>query len=310
MGMKARAIAWMWPEDELARAREAAVGLDEHAHVARRRAALALEAAERLRVASPLSNGDPSPLSLLLFVEAARFALRAAARDPGESVETLVEQLGDEPIADVPQARVRALLLAPSIPELLDLPEDARTRMLGEARAVAHALVAAVVRRADEPAWLVARGWLRAAAVALVLTLLALLVHARMAPRDLASGKPYEASSAWGDFGARGVVTAPGMKPFFHTDEQDDPWVVVDLGQDARIGAFEIHNRVDCCAERAVPLVLELSRDRARWDVVARRDTPFSIWSGSVTPQTARWVRVRAPRRVMLHLSGIRVFAR
>ena len=81
----------------------------------------------------------------------------------------------------------------------------------------------------------------------------------------------------------------------------------MDLGSDAEISTVRIQNRRDCCSERAVPLVIELSHDGESWQQVSRREEPFDEWRASFEPKTARYVRMRVERRSVLHFEHVSV---
>jgi hypothetical protein len=68
-----------------------------------------------------------------------------------------------------------------------------------------------------------------------------------------------------------------------------------------------VRNRRNCCSERAVPLVVEVSTDNEHWLEVTRNEQDFSEWKGSFAPVQARWVRLRVPRKTVLHLRRVRV---
>jgi hypothetical protein len=123
---------------------------------------------------------------------------------------------------------------------------------------------------------------------------------------DVALGKHWAASSAYGDALRSGALDSSDSF-FFHTLEEKDPWVMIDLGKVERIGGVLIVNRRDCCFARAVPLVVELSDDSHIWRTVARRDKLFDTWRKDFPAQSARYLRVRAVRVTMLHLSAIRI---
>jgi hypothetical protein len=48
----------------------------------------------------------------------------------------------------------------------------------------------------------------------------------------------------------------------FHTLEEESPWVEYDLGSRKAFKRLVVKNRSDCCPDRAVPLVFEVSDDR------------------------------------------------
>jgi hypothetical protein len=92
---------------------------------------------------------------------------------------------------------------------------------------------------------------------------------------------------------------------FFHTQEEDSPWIEYDLGQPTVLHRVEVANRSDCCGERTLPLVVELSQDQSNWQEVARITEPFNVWKGSLDKPTARYVRLRVARRSTLHLARV-----
>jgi F5/8 type C domain len=134
-------------------------------------------------------------------------------------------------------------------------------------------------------------------------------VRALWHPLDLARGHSWVASSAQAPFATeRGVIAGnPNNGYFFHTQEEASPWLEVDLDT-AKISSVEVWNRADCCASRAVPLVVEISTDRAHWLKVAERSAPFHRWRARFSPTIARWVRFRALRKTSLHLEKVAVY--
>jgi hypothetical protein len=132
------------------------------------------------------------------------------------------------------------------------------------------------------------------------LAALALLALWALWPKDLARGKPWHTSSAW-----RGHHNAPVL---FHTNEEPDPWFEVDLLRPRYFHRVVVKNRPECCFERAVPLILEISDDRNRWDEVDQRDSVFTTWETSFPPTQARFVRLRVPRLSILHLEQVQIY--
>lgn len=127
---------------------------------------------------------------------------------------------------------------------------------------------------------------------------------------DLGAGKPWHASSAYPGFpgsGAKPVKPTEGA--FFATNDDVNPWWIIDLQAPQRLGSVTIVNRSDCCPDRAVPLALELSADGQKWREVARRTDTFRSWKPSFAPTTARYVRLRALRRTLLHFKDVRIHA-
>lgn len=124
----------------------------------------------------------------------------------------------------------------------------------------------------------------------------------------LAEGKPWRASSAFHDFSASGTMSGDRSQGiFFHTVEEENPWLEIDLGSPRSIQTVAIVNRRDCCRERAVPLVISIGTDRSSMKEVSRRTSEFSVWSAQFAPRQARYVRIQVPRKSLLHLELVRV---
>jgi F5/8 type C domain len=125
---------------------------------------------------------------------------------------------------------------------------------------------------------------------------------------DLAAGKPWRVSSQAMKVCSSPLQTCPQAAGyFFHTAEEDSPWFEIDLGAVRDFSAVRLKNRTDCCRDRASPLVIEVSSDQTNWTTVASRQDSFTSWKAQFSTAHARWVRVRAVRRSILHLSEVRV---
>lgn len=94
---------------------------------------------------------------------------------------------------------------------------------------------------------------------------------------------------------------------FFQTQEEKEPWLEIDLGREVPFDEVEVTNRSDCCPDRAVPLVVEVSRDGVHFKEVSRRMDTFSVWHSRFARQTARYVRLRVLRRTIFHLDQVAV---
>jgi hypothetical protein len=127
--------------------------------------------------------------------------------------------------------------------------------------------------------------------------------------RDLGRGRPWVASSRFAEGGCVSPFQSCPDSPsyFFHTLEEDNPWLSIDLQSIRRVSGVEVINRSDCCSDRAVPLVVEVSIDQKRWRQVARRNADFTDWKSMFAPTPARWVRLSVRRRTFLHLQEVRV---
>jgi len=126
-------------------------------------------------------------------------------------------------------------------------------------------------------------------------------------PRDLAAGRPWHASSAWGSYPIQGNGPSSAEPIFFHTQETDRPWLEIDLGAEHVIRSVTLVNRTDCCEMRAVPVDVQILKGDT-WRSIAERRVPFKVWSRNVAHVRARFVRVELPGAGMLHLNRVSVF--
>ena len=126
---------------------------------------------------------------------------------------------------------------------------------------------------------------------------------------NLAAGKPWQASSSLFDCHPdQGECGGAKTRIFFHTREEQDPWIQYDLGSKTEVSALRIENRQDGEGGRAVPLVVEVSDDGKKFKEVARRDDEFSVWKPSFTTVSTRYVRLRVAKKSMLHLDEVEIY--
>jgi len=124
--------------------------------------------------------------------------------------------------------------------------------------------------------------------------------------RDLAAGRPFRTSSTYpGCNVPYGLCANERLDVFFHTNEDESPWVEIDLGSVQTFSSVSVTNRLPDYKERAVPLAIETSIDGLAFAEVARQNETFSVWDAKFKPVKARYVRARALRRTWLHLGRI-----
>lgn len=161
--------------------------------------------------------------------------------------------------------------------------------------------------------------WGRVAAVLVVLSYAALLlVRATLMPKDIALGKPVHASSkppgakattdghelVDGDFGSSVGV---------YTNTEDNPNVVIDLGDSYWIDKVKVYNRLDGWFDDCLPLVAELSTDGKSWEQIGRQEEHFGTdppWIVEGGGRRATQVRLRVARKSYLALSKVEVFGK
>lgn len=118
----------------------------------------------------------------------------------------------------------------------------------------------------------------------------------------------WSASSAIQGFSTTGKLGFPGAYGLlFHTKEEADPWVIVDLGSTRTIKSVLVKNRPDCCQHRGLPLQVEYAGDDRKFMLLDTRKERFQVWQASFAPVRARYVRLRVVGKNILHLHAIQI---
>jgi len=94
---------------------------------------------------------------------------------------------------------------------------------------------------------------------------------------------------------------------FFCTAQEDRPSIVFDLHSLRTLSAVVVENRRDCCFDRALPLVVQVSTDQTHWKTVATRKEEFDTWRADFRTEEARWVKLYVARRDFLHLAKVQL---
>jgi len=315
-----------WLEEELAAAKRNSFGKSDPGFYEYERALEADEAcAAILAPREPLRRSDGSRAASTLAREAATFAAKAhllrAGRNASTSVQAIWEAFLGLPVAASLErslgadfARAVGLVTAdPLVPSAAD-PATAKADL-----AALRKLVAALVTPLDEASRLADAVRLRR--VLRIGTTLALLVGVVvgavfavgvwMRGPNLALHKETSSSSTYRDQkSTKGAVDGIRKIHGFHTSEEENPWLTIDLGAAQTVGSVVVYNRADCCEDRAVPLVVETSLDGQQWTQVARRNKVFDRWKTSFPPTEARYVRLTAQKKTYLHLNEIEIYRR
>ncbi len=209
--------------------------------------------------------------------------------------------------------RLRAELLSNSFAEFAELSPGLQAATAARLHAFAERLIEplAVPQRAQERAWIARLQLLVVAALVLVgLGFVAKSLKARYdLTRDLAPSASWKASSlyneCWCESPAQSCEACPNF--FFHTEEENKPSIVFDLHSVQSLSGIVVENRRDCCFERALPLIVQVSSDEQHWKTVATRKDEFSTWRESFPTEQARWVKLSVGHRSFLHLASVRL---
>jgi hypothetical protein len=283
-----------------------------------RRSRLAAELADRaVDPAEPLRDGSSLPLAISLYREAAYWGLLAHSNLPGSPSLAEVHAAAQYPqplLAADELGVVRSALLDKTFVDTAGDRPEILCREADLLQAFVHALINSEIDEQDKVATVLIQRWVRVAI--LLFFILCGLFAATLAVRrglqgpDLALGKPWRASSRAfechpHDMECGGAHSAM----FFHTTEEEKPWLLIDLGAPTEFARVEVVNREDCCIDRAVPLVLEVGDDETHFREVARNPEAFRDWEATFAPLKARYVRLRVDRRSILHLVRVSVRA-
>ncbi len=329
-GFFRRTLEWFWQGRALAALRaEGRVG-SPRAQDLLRRAWVCIESAERvLRPVPAFVSGPGDAPARELAREAVYWALAAEAAIRSGA-------LGPEPDAEPPTLRalwthadptvlanaagsegglhaLEAVLRLESFAEFGELAREEQGRQARDLTVFARTLATNVEAPRVRVDKLYFRRIFRTGGlVALLSVLLVLALSARAwhdRERDFARGRPYHTSSQYPGVGCKSPDQDCPESPFFffHTMEEEKPWIEIDLGGKKHFSAIRIVNREDCCGERAVPLVVEVSNDHKTWREIARRDDTFNTWTKDFPPVAAHYVRVSLTKKGILHLRHISV---
>lgn len=300
-----RAREWFLRSAALREARDAASGPRGRRARAHAQAQLLAEVARR--VAEPveaLPNGSRAAVQLSLYRDASYWALTAIQPDDADAADlpTLWTRV---PAARIEQAAggaeaaesLRRTLANGAPASALDVTDEDAAR----ASTFANALIAeldAPQRRVDR---ISLQRWLRLGLAGLAVLVIAYGLRVWALGPNLVEHKPWRTSSAYSGC----TASSPCEGIFFHTNQEDNPWIEFDLQGVKPVKRVEVANRPDCCEDRAVPLIVEVSTDQKNWTEVAKRETDFTTWTASFPKKTARYVRLRVPRATQFHLKDV-----
>jgi hypothetical protein len=315
-----RALDWFWRGNAFKQVARAASARSRTALELGQRARLLLELARRAEAPTeplPLMAGAPAAE---LNRQAAYWAVRALAdagaggASDGRALWSQLDSALLERVAGPAENahEIVELVEAGSFIEPWQLAKEQQVLRARELGRVARVLLDELEwpARARDALWLqrLLRLGLLGVLAAVVLVLVGWRMNSAEAARDIAPGKAWRTSSSIG-IGCTSPVQqcSESADFFFHTREESSAWVEIDLGKPTRFSGVRVDNRRDCCFERAVPLLLEVSNKQEGFRQIAQRTTSFTSWLAEFPPVEARYVRLRAPSRTNLHLAQVKV---
>ena len=277
-------LEWLWRAGAIRRAQADARPLDAEASACAERARTLAGLAERhLAEREPWTDGEQGTpetavgVALTLYRDAEREVRRA-----------LPEAAPADRASDDPRAALEAT------------------------RSFVRAQLEELARRRGDVDPLLAQRFVRTGGLlaALALTALSPRLAWFVVHPDRAPDAHWIASSAEVGYVSYGRGFAPPdfkIPVFFHTTEEPSPSITFDLERIVDVRAVTVVNRADCCGDRAVPLVVEVSENNTAWREVTRRTTDFRRWEARFAPTSARWVRLRVTRPSRLHLESVAI---
>jgi hypothetical protein len=310
-----RILGWFWCSTEFARARGALADESAARRRFRARARTASDFAERASEPQ-LSNGatNPDTVACELYRQSlywAILALKAAEdEDARPNLRALLHApevralLGDGPAFE--------LLATEDFTDLTGLTAQEQSRLLFTLREAAERSLQLLEKPLHELNVLWLRRLVRSSIILIVLGLFVVfsfvLRDLREQRADLAMNKSWRASSSAAT-GCSSPLQSCDDSPsyFFHTADERDPWLEIDLGEPKDFSAVRLISRRDCCFERGLPLVVEVSNDQTKWKQVARQTETYRSVKLEFPKQHARYVRARAVGLTILHLAAVRV---
>jgi len=99
----------------------------------------------------------------------------------------------------------------------------------------------------------------------------------------------------------------------FHSQNEDSPWLAIDLGRRFAIRRIKVFGRSDCCFDQSIPLAIEASNDGVTYTKVDERTEGFSAydpWVIKPASLVAQFIRLRRLKSGLLVVSEVEVNGR
>jgi hypothetical protein len=260
---------------------------------------------------------DCMVVELLVRAHLARAGIAATRAPLGEGEWATVRQLPSvralwENLPSTQVAILTALMGGERALALTELSDEEQVSLARSLRDLVGALIAPLEWEANRLGWSLFARWSRIAVVGLLLLILvgiaASWVGSRRHP-NLALHRSVSASSLNG-YGPEPSRLVDGITDeiAFHTNGGDQQWVVIDLGEARKFDKVVVYNRPGCCADRAVPLKVEVSNDNQNFKQIAERTEVFEKWSAKNLHAEGRYVRLKNTPPNFFHLAEVEVY--
>lgn len=136
------------------------------------------------------------------------------------------------------------------------------------------------------------------------------IVLVRAQPPNQLSGAAWRVNTAYPGYELSGTLDdSPSSPMFFCTNREVEASILLELPKAVTAGQLVVENRADCCGERAVPLLAEVSLDGNDFREVARIEHPFKMWRVNFPAAQVRFLRLRATKNTWLHFRYVRLHA-
>ncbi len=308
-------VKFFWMPEQLAAARAKGFDQDKPGWAYYELAREAVIAAQRLGELSEAKQGV-----VLLNREAMLLMARAGLARGGiegdswsefaglDAAKPMVEKLSEDE-----RKLVDEVLAADGLEQLAKFPKDRRASAGKALAKVASKLYEELEREANRVASVLYMRWLRILGTVAVILILVGVIYSAIKSSTTGPNLALEAkvtlSSNSKPYGVPPERAVDGNRTDlgFHTNNQKHAWVQLDLGAEKRIRKVVVFNR-NSNSQRAVPLILEVSKDRRKWDQVDKRDEDFAIWTSEFSARKARYVRLKLEGRNFLHLAEVEVY--
>jgi len=323
-------VEWFWQGGAVKALLARGTTLTKRGQELLRRARLAHELGTRvLEPPEPLPSGNGDAIACELYRESIEWSLAAHQEQGSGTAEggTLKAErmnwaqlweaadpafLSRAAGKGVEISKLREELMGRSFRDFADLDSSEQARLARTLRLFSEGLTNALDSAQNELDRLWLRRVVRMGGALLAVGLLILVVVRSSAwlqmSKDLAPHAEWTSSSVYDpEPGCKSPEQECGSSPnfFIATHEEDNPWLMFDLKSTKSLSGVQVENRLDCCYERAFPLVVEVSDDAKTWKEVARRTSDFSTWKTSFDTVQTRYVRFRILKRTNLHFSRV-----